>query len=367
MSVSVLPQSDTVRFHLSLNVNDLGKTVKFLTALLGCPPKKWRADYAKFEPDELPLVLSLEPRANPQLPQRSTSGEGALNHVGIRMTEPAQLVDAQRRLEESGYTTHRSDGVECCYARQTKFWAFDDDHNMWEVYVLDEDLDHRGHPGSGAHSESEIEPASIPNSAGESQSWAHRLAEDFPESIPHTGQLDEILLQGTWNAKRHRTAWSAQLSAVRSALKPGGKLVLHLLTANQSMASLRELPGRASVVEVAPELTEVLAAVEAHGFVKLQLEKYAETPCFMQDGVELRETRLAAFAPQADPPGSELVRVVFKGPYAELLDDDAGRFIRGEAKSISAEVWQRLAGGPVADLFVKLAEPSSTSTRCGVS
>src|SRR5262245_24083693 len=137
---SPVAAADVTRFHISLNVNSLAKSVQFLTALFGCPPKKHLADYAKFEPEDLPIVLSLEPRSTPQPPLRNTAGEGPLNHVGIRMTDSAQLVEVQRRLEAAGYSTQREEGVECCYARQTKFWAHDNDRTMWEVYVLEEDL-----------------------------------------------------------------------------------------------------------------------------------------------------------------------------------------------------------------------------------
>ena len=46
----------------------------------------------------------------------------------------------QRRLEMAGLRTEREDGVECCYARQTKFWVTDPDKALWEVYVFHEDV-----------------------------------------------------------------------------------------------------------------------------------------------------------------------------------------------------------------------------------
>ena len=62
------------KFHLSLNINQLDASIAFLTAMLGCPPKTRHADYAKFEPDDVPLVLSLDaayldvPSSTPELP-----------------------------------------------------------------------------------------------------------------------------------------------------------------------------------------------------------------------------------------------------------------------------------------------------------
>jgi hypothetical protein len=62
----------------------------------------------------------------------------------MRLLNSAALVDVQRRLELAGYGTLREDGVECCYAKQTKFWVQDPDGVMWELYVLEGDIEHRG-------------------------------------------------------------------------------------------------------------------------------------------------------------------------------------------------------------------------------
>src|SRR4051794_9888019 len=100
--------SDTIRFHLSLNVSDLSRSVAFFRTLLGVEPAKLRADYAKFEPDSPPLVLSLEPAKG------EAGRTGALNHAGFRLPDAKALVAMQERLERAGMPTRREDGVECC-------------------------------------------------------------------------------------------------------------------------------------------------------------------------------------------------------------------------------------------------------------
>ena len=121
------------KFHASLNVSNLSRSLAFYRVLFGCEPAKQHLDYAKFELDEPGLVLSL-------IPSRMTAGGGALNHAGLRVSTSEELVDIQRRVEEAGFPTRREDGVECCYARQTKFWIADPDQTLWEVYVFHEDI-----------------------------------------------------------------------------------------------------------------------------------------------------------------------------------------------------------------------------------
>src|SRR5262249_56331886 len=119
-----------VKFHASLNVSDLGRSVEFYTALLGAAPVKCYPDYAKFEIDSPPLVLSLKPK-------RACAG-GPLNHLGLRLVSVEQVRAVQRRLEAVGARIGEQDDVKCCYARQTKLWITDPDETLWEVYVLHE-------------------------------------------------------------------------------------------------------------------------------------------------------------------------------------------------------------------------------------
>ncbi len=340
---------ETARFHLSLNVNDLNKSVSFLTALLGEGPKKQHSDYAKFEPENLPLVLSLAPRSTPQAPLQSTTGEGALNHVGLRLNDAAQLLEVQQRMEAAGYSTQREDGVECCYARQTKFWVFDSDRTMWEVYVLEEDLAHR----DGQHESPPLQAAvRLQGISFGPPTWQHRLNEPFPATLPQAGKLAEVTLQGTWNAREHVDSWSDQLAKVRAALRPGGKLILHILTANEPVDKLDPLPGPASVVQVVPQLSKVLELLQENGFQQVQLLKYRGSACFTQRGIEMRETRLEALTPQQPPVSEEKVTVVFKGPAIAILLEGDLRFNRAEPQEVSPRIAQQLATGPLSESFV---------------
>lgn len=121
-----------IKFHASLNVSDLEQSVRFYAALLGADPVKWYPDYAKFEIDVPPLVLSLKPK-------RACAG-GPLNHLGLRVLSLEHLREIQARLKAVNARIGEQDDVKCCYARQTKLWITDPDQTLWEVYVLHDDV-----------------------------------------------------------------------------------------------------------------------------------------------------------------------------------------------------------------------------------
>jgi len=125
-----------IKFHASLNVSDLAKSVEFYTAMFGLEPVKLYPDYAKFEVETPPFVLSLKPK-------RACAG-GPLNHLGLRVVTVEQLRAIQDRLRAVGARIGQQDDVKCCYALQTKIWVTDPDQTMWEVYVLHDDVPNWG-------------------------------------------------------------------------------------------------------------------------------------------------------------------------------------------------------------------------------
>lgn len=326
--------SQVVRFHLSLNVSDLARSVAFFRVLFGREPAKLRHDYAKFEPDEPPLVLSLEPG-------KAVGREGALNHLGFRMPDAASLVRMQRRLEEAGIRSQREEGVECCYAVQTKFWVNDPDGTLWEVYTLDDDhLDHRG-PGQSreAMSSTPVKAAVV---------WEHFMGQ--PAAANAEG-VDEARLRGSFNLPMSEGERQAMLVEAKRALRPGGRLFVHVLTAETEFRGTLDLPGPASRVKHVPTTAEVVEAVEAAGFEGARLLKLDAKPCFVREGVALRETQLEAWKP-AEAMAS--VGVVYKGPFRELRDDRGVVYPRGKRVEVAEAEAERLRSPEWAGQFLVL-------------
>jgi catechol 2,3-dioxygenase-like lactoylglutathione lyase family enzyme len=332
---AMIATTPATAFHLGLYVADLERSVAFYRALLGTAPAKWLADFARFEVEQPALVLVLYP--SPQAPG------GPLNHVGLRLTDSAMLVEVQRRLEEAGIATQRQEGVECCYARQTKFWATDPDRTLWELYTLDEDIEHSGFDDPPA-------PVAPPPQAV----WAHHLTEAVPPRIGHgDGTLDEVLLEGTFNAALPATARTAFLAEVYRVLKPAGRVRFHGLVCDKPFPGTPKLPGLASVVQQVPLETDALEWLERAGFRDHFFERLGDIHCFGVGGVELREMRLTAVKP---PPGAEewSCPVMYKGPFGEVIDDDGTVFRRGERTLVRASQAERLRRGPAAEQFAFL-------------
>ncbi|AMV30399.1 Cadmium-induced protein CadI [Gemmata sp. SH-PL17] len=333
-TIDAAPTTAT-RFHVGLHVADLTRSVRFYRTLLGTAPAKHFDDYAKFDVAVPPLVLALYP--SPQQPG------GALNHIGLRFPDSAALVGVQRRLEEAGIATQRQEGVECCYSRQTKFWVTDPDRTLWEIYTLHEDIDHSGFDDPPA-------PLEQPAQAV----WQHRLTDQVPDRIPHKdNSLDEVLLEGTFNALVSPERLAKLLVDAHRALRPGGKLSIHGLVSDKPFPGTPKLPGLASMVQRVPVETEPLGLLLRAGFGGLFYEKLGDIHCFTVNGVELRELRLQGWKAGTAAPGP--CAVVYKGPFEQVSCECGLVFRRAEKVTVSAMVAGWLRSGPAAEQFAFLS------------
>lgn len=114
------------RVQLALNVSDIDEAVEFYSKLFAVQPAKREEGYANFAIADPPLKLVLLQGGTP----------GTLNHLGVEVGSPDEVVAATKRLQDQGLETRIQDGVDCCYAVQDKVWVSDPGGAPWEVYTV---------------------------------------------------------------------------------------------------------------------------------------------------------------------------------------------------------------------------------------
>ncbi|QDU47315.1 Cadmium-induced protein CadI [Symmachiella dynata] len=118
------------RLHVALTVSNLEKSKHFYEILFGQPACKERPRYAKFEPHDPSVNLTLnEEDGNVRI-------EGGSAHFGVQVKSIAAVHAAIERFQAANIETITEEGTTCCYAVQDKVWAIDPDGHKWEVFVV---------------------------------------------------------------------------------------------------------------------------------------------------------------------------------------------------------------------------------------
>ncbi|MEU8203616.1 ArsI/CadI family heavy metal resistance metalloenzyme [Streptosporangium sp. NPDC049046] len=121
------------RVQLALRVSDLEGSIAFYSKLFGVEPAKRRPGYANFAIAEPPLKLVLL--------EGEEGHDTRLDHLGVEVTDTAQVEAATRRLKDAGLATFEENDTSCCYALQDKVWVTGPGAEPWEVYVVKADAD----------------------------------------------------------------------------------------------------------------------------------------------------------------------------------------------------------------------------------
>jgi catechol 2,3-dioxygenase-like lactoylglutathione lyase family enzyme len=339
------------KFHISLNVRDLNAAVEFYRVLFGLEPAKHHHDYAKFEIEEPPVIFSLSPH--------SVACGGVMSNIGIQVADETVLAAMENRLTAAGIKSRMQTDALCGYARQVKLWVQDADENHWELYVPGEDVDPTVIERSVEGAAAKVEQQPI-------TTWDHHLSQGPIEQIPFADAvLDEVRLQGTFNSALSDAQQLHLVQEAFRALRPGGKVVLHGLVADKSFpADQPSLPGLASLVARVPLEITPLTALRDVGFVGITMTKFSITPVFQHDGVEMREQKLVGWkAAECD---EEKRQILYKGPFAEVADEEGNVFPRGQRATVPLATWNRLRESAAAEQFLFL-QPHGSPLAAGSS
>ena len=118
---------------------------------------------------------------------------------------------------------------------------------------------------------------------------------------------------------------------------------------------------------VLPTRDEPLTVLRDAGFVGLEFNKLGDCGCLEHDGIGMREVRLSAYKPE--PVAVPERNVLYKGPFAQTVDDQGRVFPRGRPWQSMPRPGELLRGAARRTVSVPApqrprAEPRSITGTC---
>ena len=112
------------RFHVHLNVADLGGSIRFYNEFFGAEPVVRKPDYAKW--------MLEDPRINFAI--SNTGRAPGIDHLGLQVDSGEELAALGQRLQAAGGTLVPEHATVCCYARSDKTRTEDPQGTRWETF-----------------------------------------------------------------------------------------------------------------------------------------------------------------------------------------------------------------------------------------
>jgi SAM-dependent methyltransferase len=141
---------------------------------------------------------------------------------------------------------------------------------------------------------------------------------------------------------------------IHRVLRPGGRVAISDIVCDEPVPEeLKRDPELWSgCVSGAFEESAFLKAFAEAGFLAVCYDKWSAEPWKVVGGIEFRAVTLTAVKGEAAPCLDYGHAVIYRGPYAEVRDDEGHVFPRGERMAVCERTYRFLTEGPMKDDFI---------------
>ena len=148
-------------------------------------------------------------------------------------------------------------------------------------------------------------------------------------------------------------------------LKPGGRAAIADIVADEPVpAHLKQDPELWSgCLSGAFQELEFVQGFAKAGFAAVRLDKWSETPWRIIEGIEFRAVTLLAVKGDGRECLDRGHAVIYRGPYAEIRDDEGHVFPRGERMAVCERTFRFLTQGPFRSDFIGIEPHVLTEPR----
>jgi arsenite methyltransferase len=150
-------------------------------------------------------------------------------------------------------------------------------------------------------------------------------------------------------------------------LKPGGRIAISDIVSDRPVPTVLKQDSElwSGCVSGAFQEGEFLHVFADHGFHAVRYDKWDPQPWRVVEGIEFRSVTLTACKGVRVEAHAGPRSLMYRGPFAAVIDDEGQRHERGERSQVSAAQYAALTGAVYADAFIDpQAQSTAAATGC---
>ncbi|MCX7087851.1 MAG: methyltransferase domain-containing protein [Methylococcales bacterium] len=140
-------------------------------------------------------------------------------------------------------------------------------------------------------------------------------------------------------------------------VKPGGRVAISDIVCDEPVPAHLKADTQlwSGCISGALQEHDFLQAFVAAGFVAVTLDKWESAAWQVVEGIEFRAVTITAIKPQPEPCLDKGHAVIYRGPFAEVRDDEGHIFYRGQRMAVCERTCKLLSSAPYTEHFIGIA------------
>ncbi|UCC55291.1 MAG: methyltransferase domain-containing protein [Gammaproteobacteria bacterium] len=208
-------------------------------------------------------------------------------------------------------------------------------------------------------------PVNNPQSYADLKSWEQQQRREQP--LIADASVDLVISNCVLNlVSDHEKQQLVQ--EIYRVLKPGGRIAISDIISDRPVPAALKNDAElwSGCLSGAFQEAEFLQAFAHAGFQAVTYDKWDHQPWRVIDDIVFRSATLTAVKALPVHTASRESALMYRGPFAEILDDTGQRFPRGERVTVSATQYTVLTGKAYGDAFIDTApaQPEAVNSCC---
>lgn len=147
------------------------------------------------------------------------------------------------------------------------------------------------------------------------------------------------------------------INEIFRVVKPGGRVAISDIISDEPVPEhLKRDPTLWSgCISGALQEHDFLQAFVNAGFIAVSYDKWEAQPWQVVEGIEFRSVTITAIKPKNEPCLDKGHAVIYRGPFAEVYDEDGHVYFRGQRMAVCERTYRLLTNTAYGDQFIGIA------------